>query len=467
MKSIIVLMGRTNVGKSSLFNFLTKSKDALIDKNSGTTVDRNYGFFYIKKKKIKIIDTAGIENQYFFLKKSIVSLEKNKLYQTKLALKQANLIFFIVDLKKGLTNIELVILQEIRKKKKKIFLLVNKIDCKKYMQNIWEFYELGIKKLYQISVSHNIGLDLLKNDIFIFFKKNNYFCQEKKPLCISEKYLNQNSSNLKIEKILKILFVGPSNVGKSTLINSILQEKRMIVSNTPGTTKEVITIPFEYKKKKYIFFDSAGFQKKKKNSNYIDIISNLKTINAIKKVDICIFMLDATKEISNKVIEYLKKVILFASSFLILINKWDLILFQKKNLIKKLILQKLYFLQNFKIIYISALKNFQIYYLLKMIEQVYKNSVREFTPTLLTHLVNEAVAKQSMPMDITGKSMHLKYAHLGGKKPYIIVIHGTRLHSITNTYKKYLTNFLKKKLNIFSSVLKLSFREKFNPYLKK
>lgn len=454
MKFIIALIGCENTGKSSFFNILTKSKSALIDKNPGTTIDRNYGSFYIKNEIFYLVDTAGIN-----IKKNS-SLEKKKYFQTIKAIKEAQLIFFMTDLKIGLTKIDFLIINIIRKENKKIFLLINKIDCKNYIKNLWEFYDLGIKETYEISVAHSIGIFFLKNKIFDFFQNYKYNSFKKE--------IDNNKKNIifKDKNKFKIFFVGAPNVGKSTLINKILKKKRVITQSQEGTTKGITNIDFFYKNKNYYLIDSAGLKKKPIN-NFLDYVSKKKILNTIKISEITVFILDANHIISNRKLQIFKKLSFFARSFFILISKWDLIVDQKKKNVKNLILKRLHFLKNKKIIFISALKNFNLKNFFNVINKVYNNSIKNFSSTSLTKMVREAVKKQPMPMDITGKLVKLKYVHLGGKNPYIFIIHGTKTENLSHSYKKYLINYLEKKLNIFGTNIKLFFKNSKNPYHNK
>lgn len=463
MIPIITLIGRTNVGKSSFFNLLSESNTALVNCIPGTTRDRNYDFFYINKKKFCLIDTAGIEN---FFKKNKKSNELNvKIYkQTMLAIEDANFIFFITDAKIGITNTDYLILSEIRKKNKKIFLLINKIDILKNPDNLIDFYELGIDNIYKISILHRIG-------IFDFLKE--FYKISKKILSSQENQIKKNkdfifSSDTKIKKTgninINICIIGKPNVGKSSLINNILNEDRMIVHNSDNTTRGINKVIVRDKKKKYILTDTGGLRRKTKKNNFLEHISKIKVINEIKKNHISVIVIDGSQSICSQDLFILKKVHTIGKSFFIIINKWDLIHKKQKKKVKENILKRLSFIKNYKIFFISSflktgLKNF-----FNTIDSIYDSSIKIFSPSYLTELISLAIRKHPIPMGATGKAIRLKYAHLGGRHPFLIVIHGTQTQFLNISYKKYLINFLQKTLHIPSTPIRLFFKNSYNPY---
>ncbi|ABJ90842.1 ribosome biogenesis GTPase Der [Buchnera aphidicola] len=444
----IALIGKSNVGKSSLFNLLTNSKSALTSDLPSTTRDRQYGFLKIKEKKINIIDTAGINN----IKRKFFNLiEKQAYKQTILAIQEFHLIFFLVDARYELTIVDYFILKLIRKENKNIFLLINKIDLMKRENSFIDFYNLGIKNIFKISVIHKIGyLNLLKN-IYNFLKK-----REKKI------FLENNKINKYIN--IKICFLGKTNAGKSTLINSLLNSNRVITSSTKNTTRDMIEISLINKKIKYIFTDTAGINKKRKKKDFLNYIFEKKSFDVVKKNQIAIIVIDSYVGISSKDLSIITFLINQNVAFFIIFNKWDLISKERKKKIKQENKYRLKFIRNIKIIYLSAIKKTNLKKIFLQIKIIYNESKKIFSTSSLIKIINKATKKHSLPMGVTGKIIKLKYAHLGRKNPIFIIIHGTQVQYISQTYKKYLIRFLQKELKIPNTPIKLFFKNKKNPY---
>lgn len=451
----IVLMGKSNVGKTSLFNFLTCSSDSIIDDSMQTTRDRNYGYLLIKKKKISIIDTAGIN----FLKKEKKkkSINYQSYQQTKTAMLESNLIIFLVDVKTGITEIDYFILNKIRKTGKPFILLVNKIDLINQEEKTFDFFNFGVKKIYNISILHRIGINDFIKKLLSFY--TNFQKQEN--------FKKKKDFNISNEIKIKSCLIGKPNVGKSSIINRILNSNRIITSPIPGTTRDIVRISYKKKKFKYIFIDTAGIQKNHKKKKYLEKISEIKSLKTIKCNDITIIVIDANTGVCSQDLTILSYVIKSSRPFFILVNKWDLISKNKKKNIKQEINNKLFFIKKIKVIYISALKKTNFKKIFNQISIIYKESLKNFNSSLLTNTVYQAVIRHPLPMGVKGKIIRLKYAHLSGKKPILIVIHGTQTQKIPTTYKKYLINFLQNKLKIPNTPIRLLFKNNNNPYILK
>ncbi|VAX76921.1 ribosome biogenesis GTPase Der [Buchnera aphidicola] len=451
MIPVISLIGRSNVGKSSLFNLLTQSRQSLVDKSEKTTRDRNYGYFTIKNTNFCIIDTAGIEN--FKNKKNIDLIQKESYQQTKKSIKESNFIIFIVDIYTGITKLDYLILKKLRKKNKKILLLINKIDFLKRKDNIIDFYEFGIKDFCLISILHRIGINkTLKKIIYIWNKI-------KKKEKIKDVKLNEKKN---IICKINICLIGKPNVGKSSIINFVSKKNRMITSNIPGTTRDIIKITVKKKNIEYIFTDTAGI--KKKNNTKLEKVSYIKLIQEIKKNNIIIMIIDASTGICSQDLSIIGNLIKKGCSFFILVNKWDLIKKNNKKKIQSIMNFRLKFIKNIKILYVSALYKEGFKNLFSYILIVYKETIQEFNPSYLTNIIKKAILQHPIPLGATGKVIRLKYAHLGGKKPIFIIIHGNNTNYIPQTYKKYLMHFLQKELQIPNTPIRLFFKNGDNPY---
>lgn len=463
MIPIIALIGRTNVGKSSFFNLVTKSNMALVNSEPGTTRDRNRNHFYINKKKFILIDTAGIS-----ISDHSKDPQKNLLYskmyaQTILAIKEANFIFFMVDIKIGLTYTEHFILRKIRLENKKIFLLINKIDTLKKKNDWIDFYDLGIDAVYKISTSHRRGIVYFLKKFYKFYEKIEISNQEKKENSdiFQEKIKNKDSIGI------KICMTGKTNVGKSSLINRIVKENRMIVHHQEHTTRGITYSFFNNYNNNYTLIDTGGLRRKTKRNNLLEHVSMLKVIQEIKNSHITIIVLDASCSICAQDLYILSFVYKTGKSFFIIVNKWDLIQKKKCQEVKRNIFQRLNFIKNYKILFVSSLLNTGLKNFFKIANLIYLQSIKNFSTAYLTKIVILAIKKHPIPMGVKGKAIRLKYAHLGGRNPFLIVIHGTKTQFLSPSYKKYLINFLQKTLQIPSTPIRLFFKNSYNPYHQK
>ncbi|VFP78424.1 GTPase Der [Buchnera aphidicola (Cinara cuneomaculata)] len=451
----IALIGKPNVGKSSLFNLLVRSNCALISNISKTTRDLNYGYFLIKKYKFCIIDTAGIDFLYKRIKKKNIDIQSYQ--KTKIAIQQSNFIIFIVDAYTGITESDYFILQKIRKSNKPVILLINKIDRINTYDKIIDFFNFGIKNIYKISITHHIGISGFLKKIYCFWKtincKNLYKVQ-----CICNKNVN---SNIKI----KICLIGKPNVGKSTILNKLLKYDRMITSSVPGTTRDLITESVVHNNIEYIFTDTAGIQKKNKKKTFIEYISEKKSVDVIKFNQIVIVVIDAYIGICSRDLSIINIIVNSGYPFFILFNKWDLISFNKKKIMKSIIFNRLKFIKNIIILYISALREIGLKRIFRQINLIYKESLKNFSASYLTNIINKATKNHPLSTGVTGKVIRLKYAHCVQKNPILIVVHGTRTQYITSTYKKYLMRFLQKELHIPNTPIKIFFKNNINPYI--
>lgn len=454
MIPIAVLIGRNNVGKSSLFNILTKKRKSLVLDFPKTTRDRKYGYCQLKKnQKMVLIDTAG-------LNKDSNEIQKKAYEQTLIAIQESNLILFVVNAQDGLVSEEIEIIKKIRKFEKKIILIINKIDKKKNIANINDFYSLGIQEIQKISVTHNQGIQslILKHImpwIKLKYKKENFNQKIKK--------------NEKTKKsLIKIALIGRPNVGKSTLINSFLKENRMITCNIPKTTLDSVSIPFEYHKKEYCLIDTAGVFKKKKKINNVEKFSIIKTFQTIKKANIILLIIDIidANNICNQDLLLADFIIKCGKSIIIVINKWDLLSSLEKKRTKETIKKKLKFLYFVKIYFISALYKKGIFQIFKSIKEINEISEKKISTSKLTTIMQEAVKKHQPPI-IKKRRIKLKYAHLSNSSFLKIIIHGNQLKHLSITYKKYLINFFHEKLKIKNTPIQIKFKENKNPYIEK
>ncbi|WP_343377695.1 ribosome biogenesis GTPase Der [Buchnera aphidicola (Formosaphis micheliae)] len=450
--NVITIIGRMNVGKSTLFNKLTKTNDALVNKFEGLTRDRKYGNIIVKGEKYYFIDTAGI-------KSSTKKIEKKILQQTIVAIQEASLILFVVNSKEGLIAEDQEVANMIRIYQKKTILLVNKYN--QINSNIAkiEFYVLGFKNIHALSVLKKEDVHILLNQHIIPSLKKETNQDIKKININSIKKIKNVISN---KNTIKIAVIGKPNVGKSTLINGLINQNRLITHNQPGTTRETIKIPMENFNNSLTFFDTAGIHKPKNN---LDKIIQNDTLNYVKETDIVLLVINAYENITHQDLTLCNTIIKMGRSIIIIINKYDLLNKQEKNQLKKNTHYILRFIKFYKIHFISAIHKFGIKKIFKSIQDTYQSNTKKFNTSELTIILKKAIKKNDTPF-INGSRIKLQYAHSGGYSPLIIVIHGKKTKYLTLSYIKYLKNYYQNELKLIGSCIKLHFKDTKNPYIK-
>lgn len=439
MIPVIALVGRPNVGKSTLFNRITKTQDALVADFPGLTRDRQYGHAQHEDKFFIIVDTGGI---------GVDDIEVDTLMskQSQVALNEANVILFLVDGRSGLTGIDQQIAQALRKLNKKVHLVVNKTDGINEDIACADFQSLGITDVHAISASHGGGIGSLLEEILEPFTTETHEVTD--------------------EKAIKIAFAGRPNVGKSTLINRILGEERVVVYDMPGTTRDSISIPFTREDKQYVLIDTAGVRRKSRIDEKIEKFSVIKTLQAIKEAHVCLLLLDANEGITDQDMNLLGFIIESGKALVIAVNKWDGLEEDHKEKIKSELSRRLHFANFAKIRFISALHGSGVGGLFKDINEAYHSAIQSFSTPKLTRLLQDISTKHTPPC-INGRRIKLRYAHLGGHNPPVIVIHGNQLDALPESYKRYLNNEFIKHLGLVGTPLKIEFKGGQNPFANK
>lgn len=439
MIPVIALVGRPNVGKSTLFNRITKTQDALVADFPGLTRDRQYGHAQYENKSFIIVDTGGI---------GIDDIEVDTLMsrQSQIALNEANVILFLVDGRSGLTGIDQQIAQALRKLNKKVHLVVNKTDGMNEDIACADFQSLGITDVHAISASHGGGIGSLLEEILEQFTTETHEATD--------------------DKAIKIAFAGRPNVGKSTLINRILGEERVVVYDMPGTTRDSISIPFTREDKQYVLIDTAGVRRKSRVDEKIEKFSVIKTLQAIKEAHVCLLLLDANEGITDQDMNLLGFIIESGKALVIAVNKWDGLEEDHKEKIKSELSRRLHFANFAKIRFISALHGSGVGGLFKDINEAYDSAIQSFSTPKLTRLLQDICTKHTPPC-INGRRIKLRYAHLGGHNPPVIVIHGNQLDALPESYKRYLNNEFIKHLGLVGTPLKIEFKGGQNPFANK
>lgn len=439
MIPVIVLVGRPNVGKSTLFNHLTRTQDALVADFPGLTRDRQYGQALFENKPFLVVDTGGI---------GVEDLAVDALMskQSAMALDEADLIFFMVDARSGMTAVDHTIATRLRKLGKPIYLVVNKIDGLDEEGACADFQSLGFTAIYPIAASHGRGTHpLLK--------------------AATREFSPQEEPEI-TEKAIKIAFVGRPNVGKSTLINRLLGEERVVVYDLPGTTRDSISIPFERDEQSYVLIDTAGVRRRARVDEKIEKFSVIKTLQSIKAAHVCLMLVDAHEGLSDQDLHLLGFIIEAGKALVIAVNKWDGLDAYQKDQVREGLSRRLHFVDFAKIRFISALHGSGVGLLFKDINQAYASAIQALSTPMLTRLLQELVAKHPPPL-VHGRRIKLRYAHPGGHNPPIIILHGNQLEAMPASYKRYLVNAFTEKLHLVGTPLKIECKSSENPYKDK
>ncbi|MBN1684747.1 MAG: ribosome biogenesis GTPase Der [Gammaproteobacteria bacterium] len=430
---IIAIIGRPNVGKSTLFNCLTGKRDALVADIPGLTRDRQYGYAHDQDRHFIVIDTGGLGED---------ATEMNVLIEQQVhqAITEATLILFLVDAQSGLTAIDEMIANRLRRVHKPILLVVNKIDGTDSHVASAEFYRLGFEALIPIAAAYRKGIHNLLQRIF-----------EKIP--VPEQVLEEQVAGI------KVAIVGKPNVGKSTLINRMLGDERVITSDQPGTTRDSIFIPFERQGQSYTLIDTAGVRRRAKVTETVEKFSIIKTLQAINASHIVVLLIDAREGITDQDMRLLGFILDHGKSLIIAVNKWDGLTGEQRAQVKSELERRLPFLDYVKWHFISALHGTGVGDLFDSIKESYQSAMVELSTPKLTRILEDALEAFQPPL-VKGKRVKLRYAHPGGHNPPIIVIHGSRTELLPDSYKRYLENTYRKALKLIGTPVRIELRSK-------
>lgn len=437
MKPVIALVGRPNVGKSTLFNQLTKSRDALVADLPGLTRDRKYGDARIEDKSFIVIDTGGIGE-------GEEGIDAYMAEQSRLAIHEATIVLFLVDARAGLTPADEEIAAELRVLNKRLHLVVNKIDGIHEEAALADFYRLGMGELFGIAASHGRGISSMMLDVLAD--------------CPPDEDVADDP-----EQGVKIAIVGRPNVGKSTLVNRLLGEERVVVYDMPGTTRDSIYIPYERRGKRFTLIDTAGVRRRGRIDETVEKFSVIKTLQAIKDAHVVVLVLDAREGIVDQDLHLLGFVLQSGRSLVIAINKWDGMDDYDRKQVKESIDRRLDFIPWARVHLISAKHGTGVGDLYPSIEKAHASATIRVATSRLTQILQDAVETHQPPL-VSGRRIKLRYAHLGGQNPPVIVIHGNQTESVPNAYKRYLENIYRKVLRIEGTPIAIEFKTGDNPF---
>lgn len=443
MKPVLALVGRPNVGKSTLFNRLTKSRDAIVADFAGLTRDRHYGNAKQGKHEFIVIDTGGFEPDAA----SGIYMEMAK--QTRQAVAEADVVIFVVDARGGLSAQDHDIANYLRRLGKPCVLVANKAEGMLEGVQLVEFYELGLGEVHPVSAAHGQGIrSLVDLALASFIELEGDATQEVEP------------------GVIRLAVAGRPNVGKSTLINVWLGEERLVAFDLPGTTRDAISVPFERNGQKFELIDTAGLRRRGKVFEAIEKFSVVKTLQAIESAHVVLLLIDATQGVTDQDAHIAGYILENGRAVVLAINKWDAVDDYQRELVKRSIETRLAFLKFANLHLISAQKRQGLGPLWVSIAQAYRAATCKMSTPILTRLLLESVQFQS-PKRAGMYRPKMRYAHQGGMNPPVIVIHGNSLEHVTEAYKRFLEGRFRKEFDLVGSPLRIEFKTSANPFVEK
>jgi len=455
MLPVVALVGRPNVGKSTLFNRLTNTRDALVADYPGLTRDRKYGQAKFEKRQFIVVDTGGITGDE-------EGIDAEMAQQSLLAIEEADVVLFLVDARAGMLPADQGIADHLRRINKKVFVVANKVDGIDGDSESAEFYSLGLGDIKQIAAAHGRGVSQLLQDALKPLESDfpDMEIVDEEP----EEEEDAETQRQRLQELpIKLAIVGKPNVGKSTLTNRILGEERVVVFDMPGTTRDSVYIPMERDEREYILIDTAGVRKRKKISEAVEKFSIVKTLQAIEEANVVLLVIDAREGITDQDLSLLGFVLNSGRSLVVAVNKWDGLSTDVKDNIKREMDRRLGFIDFARIHFISALHGSGVGNLFESVQEAYMSATKRINTALLTQIMEMAQDDHQPPL-VRGRRVKMKYAHAGGYNPPVIVIHGNQVDDLPSSYKRFLMNYFRKALEIMGTPIKIEFREGNNPF---
>ncbi len=440
MKPVIAVVGRPNVGKSTLFNRMTKSRDAIVADFSGLTRDRHYGDGRSGEHEFIVVDTGGFEPD------STTGIVKEMAKQTRQAVAEADAVIFVVDVRAGVSGQDHDIARYLRTAGKKVVLAVNKAEGMSESPLLAEFFELGLGDPHPISAAHGQGIRSLTEAALADFEFDE----------AGDEAVEQTGP-------IRLAVAGRPNVGKSTLINTWLGEERLVAFDQPGTTRDAIMVPFERNGQKFELIDTAGLRRRGKVFEAVEKFSVVKTLQAISDANVVLLLLDATQGVTDQDAHIAGYILESGRAVAVAVNKWDAVDSYQRETLQRSIEQRLAFLKFAPVLHISAIKRQGLGPVWKAIGDAHASATRKMSTPVLTRLLQEAVEHQA-PKRAGAFRPKLRYAHQGGMNPPLIVIHGNSLDHITDTYKRFLEGRFREHFKLTGTPMRIELRSSRNPF---
>ncbi|MDQ5909103.1 MAG: GTPase [Pseudomonadota bacterium] len=442
MLPVIALVGRPNVGKSTLFNSLTRTRNALVADIPGLTRDRQYGLGQRGPQPYMVVDTGGLTGEE-------AGMDGLVARQAWRAIEEADAVLLLVDGRAGLTVADEEIVSQLRRAGKTLHLVINKAEHRDPDLLSADFHTLGLEHLHVIAAVHNQGIEALIEKVLAALP--------------GDEEANDAVESKEPDGIIRLTVVGRPNVGKSTLVNRLLGDERMLACDLPGTTRDSIAAPFEREGQRYLLIDTAGVRRRARVNEIVEKFSIIKTLQSIEQSHVTVLVLDARQGVSDQDASLLGLVADSGRALAIAVNKWDHLDADTRTQVKRDLDRRLGFLDFAKIHFISALHGTGVGELLGSVREAYAAATRKLATPELTRILEAALAAHQPPL-VHGHSIKLRYAHQGGQNPPLIIIHGNRIDHVPETYRRYLINFYRKRLNLWGTPIRVEFRGGENPY---
>ncbi|UVE16786.1 ribosome biogenesis GTPase Der [Pseudomonas sp. LS44] len=456
MVPVIALVGRPNVGKSTLFNRLTRSRDAIVGDLSGLTRDRQYGEARWQGRTYIVIDTGGISGDE-------EGIDAKMAEQSLQAIEEADIVLFMVDARAGLSAADQMIGEHLRRRNKQSYLIANKVDNLDPDLARAEFSPMGLGDALPIAGAHGRGITQMMEAVLGHYPRDDQDQEEALAEEVAEGQEAKRIPGPSEKDGIKIAIIGRPNVGKSTLVNRMLGEDRVIVYDHPGTTRDSIYIPFEREGEKYTFIDTAGVRRRGKINEAVEKFSVVKTLQAIQDSNVVIFVMDAREGVVDHDLNLLGFVLETGRSLVIALNKWDGMEPGERDYVKVELERRLFFVDFADIHFISALHGTGVGHLYKSVQAAFKSAITRWPTSRLTQILEDAVKEHQPPM-VNNRRIKLRYAHLGGANPPLIVIHGNQVDAVPKSYSRYLENTYRRVLKLVGTPIRIEYKGGENPY---
>ena len=445
MKPVLAIVGRPNVGKSTLFNRLTKSRDAIVADFAGLTRDRHYGDASFEGREFIVVDTGGFEPD------TSDGMLREMAKQTRQAVAEADIVLFVLDARAGLSAQDHAIARYLRSTARRVLLAVNKAEGMSESPRLAEFHELGLGEPHPVSAAHGQGIRRLIEAAFDGWPEPEADAQD---------------AGESEARPIRLAVAGRPNVGKSTLINTWLGEERLVAFDQPGTTRDAIHVPFDHQGRRFDLIDTAGLRRKGRVFESIEKFSVVKTLQAIADANVVLLLLDATQGVTDQDAHIAGYILESGRAVVLAVNKWDAVDAYQRELLERSIVQRLAFLKFAPVQRISAKKRQGLGPLWKAIAEAHASAVKKLPTPVLTRLLLDAVQHQA-PKRAGNFRPKLRYAHQGGMNPPIVVIHGNSLEHVTDAYKRYLEGRFREHFKLVGTPLRIEMRSSRNPFVER
>ncbi len=439
MLPVIAIVGRPNVGKSTLFNTLTQTRDAIVADVPGVTRDRQYGYGKLGPVPFVCIDTGGlVENPS--------GMDALMRIQTEHAIKEADRLVFVADARTGLTPQDQFFARELRKSGKPVFLAVNKAEGLEAAIAAADFHSMGLGEPHAIAATHGYG------------------CEDLMDLVLEGFEAPPPEDEEPDDGRIRIAVIGRPNVGKSTLINRLIGEERVITSDVAGTTRDSILVPFERDGRAFTLIDTAGVRRRAKIDNEVESLSVSKTLQAIAEAHVVVMVVDAQDSIGEQDASVLGLALSRGRALILAVNKWDNIPMEQREDIRRLLTLKIHFVPFAPLHFVSARHGTGVGELVGSMVRAYEAAMRQMKTPMLTKVMEEAMVQHQPPI-VRGRRIRLRYAHQGGRNPPRIVVHGSQAAHVPESYKRYLANVFRDRFDLFATPVAVEFRSDVNPFV--